>query len=36
MVEVMLRDALEKNVPGYRDYRVMIVDEWVRQQIDEG
>lgn len=22
----MLRDALEKNVPGYKDYRTMIVD----------
>jgi transcriptional regulator with XRE-family HTH domain len=35
MLEILLRDALEKNVPGYKDYRVMVVDEWVRQQIDE-
>jgi hypothetical protein len=32
MLEVMLRDALEKNVPGYKDYRNMVVEEWVRQQ----
>lgn len=35
MLEVMLRDALEKNVPGYKDYRGIIIDEWVRQQIGE-
>ena len=35
MVEVMLRDTLEKNVPGYKEYRHMVVEEWVRQQIDE-
>jgi transcriptional regulator with XRE-family HTH domain len=35
MLEVMLRDALEKNAPGYKEYRNIIVDEWVRQQIDE-
>jgi len=34
MLEIMLRDALEKNVPGYKDYRTMIVDDWVRQQVD--
>jgi len=36
MLEAMLRDALEKNVPEYKDYRIIIVDEWVRQQIEEG
>jgi len=35
MLEVMLRDALEKNVPGYKDYRGIIVGEWVQQQIEE-
>ncbi len=35
MLEIMLRDVLEKNVPGYKEYRNTIVDEWVRQQIDE-
>ena len=35
MIEMMLRDALEKNVPGYKDYRNMIVNEWVRQQVEE-
>lgn len=35
MIEMMLRDALEKNVPGYKDYRNMVVDEWVRQQVNE-
>lgn len=35
MLEIMLRDALEKNIPGYKDYRNMVVDEWVRHQIDE-
>ena len=35
MLEVMLRNALEKNVPGYKDYRGIIIDEWVRQQIGE-
>jgi transcriptional regulator with XRE-family HTH domain len=35
MLEILLRDTLEKNVPGYRDYRVMIVDKWVRQLIYE-
>ena len=35
MIEMMLRDTLEKNVPGYKDYRSMVVDEWVREQIDE-
>ncbi|MEZ4508133.1 MAG: helix-turn-helix transcriptional regulator [Eubacteriales bacterium] len=35
MLEVMLRDALEKNVPAYKDYRGIIIDEWVRQQIGE-
>ena len=32
MLEVMLRNALEKNVPGYKEYRYMVVEEWVRQQ----
>lgn len=27
MIEMMLRGALEKNVPGYKDYRNMVVDE---------
>ena len=36
MLEVMLRDALEKNVPGYTDYRNTVIEEWVRQQVDEG
>jgi len=36
MLEVMLRDALEKNVTGYKDYRNIIIDEWVRKQVDEG
>lgn len=35
MLEVMLRNALEMNVPGYKDYRGIIIDEWVRQQIGE-
>jgi len=35
MIEMMLRDALEKNVPGYKDYRNMVVEEWVRQQVSE-
>ncbi|MEA4949223.1 hypothetical protein SDC9_100163 [bioreactor metagenome] len=34
LFEVMLRDALEKNVQGYKDYRSLIVDEWIRQQAD--
>ena len=34
LLEVMLRDALEKNVQGYKEYRTMIVDEWVRRQAD--
>lgn len=36
MLEAMLRDALEKNVPGYKDYRNTVIEEWVRQQVDEG
>ena len=32
MLEIMMHDALEKNVPGYKDYRNMVVEEWVRQQ----
>ena len=35
MIEMMLRDALEKNIPGYKDYRNMVVREWVRLQVDE-
>ena len=35
MIEMILRDALEKNVLGYKDYRNMVVDEWVRQQVEE-
>jgi transcriptional regulator with XRE-family HTH domain len=35
MIEVILRDALEKNVLGYKDYRNMVVEEWVRQQVKE-
>lgn len=34
LLEVMLRDALEKNVQGYKEYRTMVVDEWVRRQAD--
>ena len=34
LIEVMLRDALEKNVQGYKEYRDLIVDEWIRQQAD--
>ena len=36
LLEMMVRDALEKNVQGYKEYRDLIVDEWVRQQLDEG
>ena len=32
MLEIIMRDALEKNVPGYKEYRHMVVEEWVRQQ----
>jgi len=35
MLEGMLRDALEMNVPGYKDYRNTIIDEWVRQQVEQ-
>ena len=35
MLEILLRDALEKNVPGYKDYRNMVVEEWARQQVDK-
>jgi len=35
MLEIMLRDVLEKNVPGYKEFRNTIVEEWVRQQVDE-
>jgi len=35
MIEMILRDALEKNVLGYKDYRNMVVDEWIRQQVEE-
>lgn len=35
MMEVMLRDTLEKNVPGYNEYRNTIVDKWVRQHVNE-
>ena len=34
LLEVMLRDALEKNVQGYKEYRDLIVDEWIRQLAD--
>jgi transcriptional regulator with XRE-family HTH domain len=36
MLEMLLRDALEKNVPGYKNYRNTVIEEWVRQQIEEG
>jgi transcriptional regulator with XRE-family HTH domain len=32
MFEVLLRDVLEKNVSGYKDFRSAVVEEWVRQQ----
>lgn len=35
MLEVMLRDVLEQNVPGYKDYRGTVVKEWVRQQFGD-
>lgn len=35
MLEILLRDTLEKNVLGYKDYRNMVVEEWVLHQIDE-
>ena len=35
MIEMMLRDALEKNVPEYKNYRSMVVEDWVRQQVSE-
>jgi len=35
MLEVLLRDVLEKNVSGYKDFRNAVVEEWVRQQVDD-
>lgn len=34
MLEIMMRDALEKNVPEYKGYRNVVVEEWVRQQVE--
>ena len=32
MFEVMLRDTIGKYVPGYNDFRAVMIDAWVKRE----